>query len=412
MKINEVTSKYGNTVLEYKPGQLKKTDRDTYGGKPLPTMKDEPYDTVGLGLDTGDSYEMDTDDLRGEMIKLLRALPNERSAKILYMHFFNDLTIAEIAKHFNLSKGRVTDIVAAAMRQLHFKGGHLRAYTEAKSADSESQDHTLNPPSITTGDTVLVGKFKNSKATVKGFKTDDHGQPVLKTNKGDKKLFSLRLSKLEEDISVDSEDASDTFNKPGAEQVSYTDSKTGSRITIAKNHRSDGYASVTHLFVPEEFRGSGIGKKLLQIAMKDNPKFMGQVSSKAAATNAYKAGRRPYNKPNASLDDIFNTIDQESSVNLMTTEGSEKTDFDTFHQEYTKLNKDVKDAGAALNALTKNSRGATGMVSDEMKNSPEFKQAKMAYYRADLASKALIKGVPKAYLRRHSDLNRQARSRR
>jgi len=66
-------------------------------------------------------------------------------------------------------------------------------------ADQLAEDkETLNPPSIDVGDEVKTGKFKNSKATVKGFKKDDHGQPVLKTNKGDKKLFNLRLSKLQE----------------------------------------------------------------------------------------------------------------------------------------------------------------------------------------------------------------------
>lgn len=59
-------------------------------------------------------------------------------------------------------------------------------------------EKTLSPPDIETGDTILVGKWKNSKRTVKGFKKDKHGQPVLKTNKGDKNLFNLRLSKLEE----------------------------------------------------------------------------------------------------------------------------------------------------------------------------------------------------------------------
>jgi len=62
--------------------------------------------------------------------------------------------------------------------------------------EDESED-TLHPPSISKGDEVKVGKFKNSKATVKGFKKDDHNQPVLKTNKGDKKLFNLRLSKIQ-----------------------------------------------------------------------------------------------------------------------------------------------------------------------------------------------------------------------
>lgn len=56
---------------------------------------------------------------------------------------------------------------------------------------------TLNPPSISVGDEVKVGKFKNRKAEVKGFKTDDNGQPVLKTTKGDQKLYKPRVTKLE-----------------------------------------------------------------------------------------------------------------------------------------------------------------------------------------------------------------------
>ena len=56
---------------------------------------------------------------------------------------------------------------------------------------------TLNPPSISVGDEVKVGKWKNRKAEVKGFKTDDNGQPVLKTTKGDQKLYKPRVTKLE-----------------------------------------------------------------------------------------------------------------------------------------------------------------------------------------------------------------------
>ena len=56
---------------------------------------------------------------------------------------------------------------------------------------------TLNPPSISIGDEVKVGKFKNRKAEVKGFTKDDHGQPVLKTTKGDQKLYKPRVTKLE-----------------------------------------------------------------------------------------------------------------------------------------------------------------------------------------------------------------------
>jgi hypothetical protein len=65
---------------------------------------------------------------------------------------------------------------------------------------------TLNPPSISVGDEVKVGKFKNRKAEVKGFTKDDHGQPVLKTTKGDQKLYKPRVTKLEpKEVSEDKE---------------------------------------------------------------------------------------------------------------------------------------------------------------------------------------------------------------
>ncbi len=42
----------------------------------------------------------------------------------------------------------------------------------------------------------MVGKFKNRKAIVTGFTKDENNQPVLKTTKGDQKLFKPRLVKL------------------------------------------------------------------------------------------------------------------------------------------------------------------------------------------------------------------------
>jgi hypothetical protein len=47
--------------------------------------------------------------------------------------------------------------------------------------------------SVSTGDPILVGKFKNRKAVIKGFTTDKHDQPVLKTDKGDQKLLKPRV---------------------------------------------------------------------------------------------------------------------------------------------------------------------------------------------------------------------------
>lgn len=58
-------------------------------------------------------------------------------------------------------------------------------------------NNTLKLPDMNVGDEVKVGRFKNRKAVIKGFKKDDHGQPVLKTTKGDQKLFKPRISKLE-----------------------------------------------------------------------------------------------------------------------------------------------------------------------------------------------------------------------
>ena len=55
---------------------------------------------------------------------------------------------------------------------------------------------TLDLPDLETGDELMVGKFKNRKATIKDFKTDEHGQPVAVTNKGDQKIFKGRVKKL------------------------------------------------------------------------------------------------------------------------------------------------------------------------------------------------------------------------
>jgi hypothetical protein len=55
------------------------------------------------------------------------------------------------------------------------------------------KSYTIN---INTGDIVELGRFRNVIAKIKDIKTDEHGQPVIVTNRGEKKLFSCRLSKL------------------------------------------------------------------------------------------------------------------------------------------------------------------------------------------------------------------------
>jgi hypothetical protein len=54
----------------------------------------------------------------------------------------------------------------------------------------------LDLPVLKIGDILMTGKFKNRRAVITGFDTDDHGQPVAQTDKGDVKIFKPRISKL------------------------------------------------------------------------------------------------------------------------------------------------------------------------------------------------------------------------
>jgi hypothetical protein len=54
----------------------------------------------------------------------------------------------------------------------------------------------LDLPSLEKGDILLVGKFKNRKAEITGFDTDENGQPIAQTTKGDQKIFKPRVQKL------------------------------------------------------------------------------------------------------------------------------------------------------------------------------------------------------------------------
>lgn len=69
---------------------------------------------------------------------------------------------------------------------------HIRDMIDIIEANSK-----LELPDIEVGDEVLVGKFKNRRATVQGFDTDEHNQPVLKTTRGPQKLFKPRIAKLD-----------------------------------------------------------------------------------------------------------------------------------------------------------------------------------------------------------------------
>jgi hypothetical protein len=51
-------------------------------------------------------------------------------------------------------------------------------------------------PALAVGDVLLVGKFKNRKATITGFSMAENNQPVAQTDKGDHKIFKPRIAKL------------------------------------------------------------------------------------------------------------------------------------------------------------------------------------------------------------------------
>jgi ribosomal protein S18 acetylase RimI-like enzyme len=132
-----------------------------------------------------------------------------------------------------------------------------------------------------------------------------------------KQLLSKQMQDLQDTALIKGSpmDVSSTFGK-GAERIQYKDPNSEGFINLLV--KPDGTASVLGLEVSEKFRGKGIGQKLQEQAMKDYPELQGQVSSKAAAKTAYRLGRRPVGQPNATLDDVFKAIDEDSSINLIT----------------------------------------------------------------------------------------------
>jgi len=51
-------------------------------------------------------------------------------------------------------------------------------------------------PTVKVGDEILIGKWKNKTATIKGVGKDKNNQPILKTDKGDVSLYHFRIKKL------------------------------------------------------------------------------------------------------------------------------------------------------------------------------------------------------------------------
>ena len=65
-----------------------------------------------------------------------------------------------------------------------------------KQDNRKTRTKTYVLPALAVGDVLLVGKFKNRKATITGFSIDENNQPVAQTDKGDHKIFKPRIAKL------------------------------------------------------------------------------------------------------------------------------------------------------------------------------------------------------------------------
>lgn len=113
---------------------------------------------------------------------------------------------------------------------------------------------------------------------------------------------------------IGGEDTSELFGL-GTSQVGFLHRDSGAKLMLIV--RANEPASVLSLEVPEEHRRQGIAKDLQRAAMEAYPNLQGQVSSEYAARSAYALGRRPYSKPQASLQETLDLIAKNSSVNMV-----------------------------------------------------------------------------------------------
>jgi len=111
-----------------------------------------------------------------------------------------DVSLMEVMQFYHQAPKEQIDLLSKLVEaDLNKQAWQLIQKYTSTTIVSEA-DKSYQPPEIEVGDEVKVGKFKNRKATVKGFDTDKDNQPVLKTTKGDHKLFKPRISKLEKEL--------------------------------------------------------------------------------------------------------------------------------------------------------------------------------------------------------------------
>lgn len=173
-----------------------------------------------------------------------------------------------------------------------------------------------SPTREAVGDTArAVGRDVVDRLNQRGPMPTTYSNPIPGLLGGADEAGSLPgMGRGRPSLDVSRHDASNIFGA-GSERVRYTDPQSGGTIEVVV--RPDGSASVLELEVPEASRGQGIGQTMQERVMQDFPIMGGQVSSKAAATTAYRLGRRPPGKPDATLEEVFADIDEMSSVNMV-----------------------------------------------------------------------------------------------
>jgi GNAT superfamily N-acetyltransferase len=118
----------------------------------------------------------------------------EKEGRGQYSHDVSDDWVESFINRWNSTpqiRNHIYDMAKTAVQELkvELKQGGLTEGPEDFLGEIEL-------PDLEVGDELMVGKFKNRNATIKGFKTDKHNQPIVKTDKGDQQVFKGRVKKL------------------------------------------------------------------------------------------------------------------------------------------------------------------------------------------------------------------------
>lgn len=147
----------------------------------------------------------------GKVITDLKKLESVTTMVLIAMEHYNQKSGKLVIESVDHEKSRLTENLKSVFgdpektkKFIECWNGYKRVpgttpYAKGSCEKAKKKKKLVNElelPSLEKGDILLVGKFKNRKAEIKGFSTDDNGQPVAKTSKGDQKIFKPRVAKL------------------------------------------------------------------------------------------------------------------------------------------------------------------------------------------------------------------------